>query len=227
MKVIKTSTEALGAESAGEISKLVSRKPGCVLALSAAPQLKGLYAALAGTGADFSGCSVVLTEEFLPPDAGHSRLASLKTMLAPAGFDCSRIYSPSAVEGGCAEFDAAIDSLGGIDLAVLAIGENGRIAFNEPLAAFDSPTHESKLTESALSEECPGDASAPARGVTLGIHTLMRARRVLLAAYGSARAEAVHRAAEGRAHISVPASLMQLHLNACLYADSGAASLLG
>ena len=135
------------------------------------------------------------------------------------------MHCPDAAD--CEGYEAEIASAGGIDLALLAIGRNGRIAFDEPLAAFDSATHVTKLTESAQQEECAAfGANPPSQGVTVGIHTLMRCRRALLVALGSERAEAVHKAVAGRTHISVPASLMQLHLNAELFTDEAAAAEL-
>lgn len=225
MKVFTGSAEAALSKAAEAVLSLVRTKPDCVLALSASSQLDGVYAALRESGADFSRCTVFLAEEFVNvEDASLTRRAKLEAAFL-SGAHISRVHCPDAAD--CEGYEAEIASAGGIDLALLAIGRNGRIAFDEPLAAFDSATHVTKLTESAQQEECAAfGANPPSQGVTVGIHTLMRCRRALLVALGSERAEAVHKAVAGRTHISVPASLMQLHLNAELFTDEAAAAEL-
>ncbi len=217
MKLFTGDTKAALTKAAEAVLECVAAKPDCVLALSAASSLEGVYAALLASGADFARCTVFLTEEYEP---GTKRREALDAMfLKRAGI--SDVHVPTA-EG----YDGAIAAAGGIDLALLAIGADGHIAFCEPLAAFDSETHVTKLIESTTREECPGLDTAPARGVTVGIRTLMRAKRVVLAATGADRADAVERTVAGRAHISMPATLMQLHLDALLCADEAAAGNL-
>lgn len=233
MKVIKCTKEEACARAAGAIAELVRGKSGCTLALSAAPDLMGVYDALASSGVDFSESQVFLTEEYLGQDVpeGCSRASILRERLfAPEKCRCGKFAAPETsgdLNENCAGYDALIAAAGGIDLAVLAIGVNGHIAFNEPLAAYDSGTHMTKLTDVTRREEwaCEG-SSAPSEGITVGIKTLAHARRVILVAFGEEKADAVHSAVDGRAHISVPASLMQLHDNVAVYLDSGAASLI-
>mgnify|MGYP002576702977 CR=1 FL=1 len=149
MKVFTGSAEAALSKAAEAVLSLVRTKPDCVLALSASSQLDGVYAALRESGADFSRCTVFLTEEF--------RRAKLEAAFL-SGAHISRVHCPDAAN--CEGYEAEIASAGGIDLALLAIGRNGRIAFDEPLAAFDSATHVTKLTESAQQEECAAFGAA-------------------------------------------------------------------
>lgn len=193
----------------------------------------GVYDAITSAGADLTESRIFLTEEYLVPGGAgdNSRAAILRERLLLAGkCHCGAFAVPETdgeMEKNCAQYDALIDGAGGIDLAVLAIGVNGHIAFNEPLAAYDSGTHVTRLTDVTRREEWAGQSGeAPVEGVTVGIRTLAHARRVILIAFGDGKAEIVHSAVNGRAHISVPASLMQLHDNAAVYLDSGAASLI-
>ena len=220
MKLFTGDTKAALSKAAEAVSELAAAKPECVLALSASPALDGVYKALLASGTDFTRCTVFLTEEYADVPEAASRYTSLRAaFLGPAGV--AHIHRPSA-EG----YDGEIDASGGIDLALLAIGGDGHIAFCEPLAAFDSDTHVTKLIESTTREECPGLNPAPVRGITMGIRTLMRARRVVLFAAGADRADAVERTVAGRAHISMPSTLMQLHLDAVVCTDRAAAGNL-
>lgn len=230
MKVIKESGENLFYLAAKPLIELVKTKPGCVLALSASAQLEGVYRALAQEGADFSRCTVFLTEEYVGAPEADTRLAKLRKMLPEcAGFDARSICTIAAdgdADAACAEYHAGIDAAHGIDMAVLAIGSDGHIAFDEPLAAFDSQTHPTRLIDSTRCEEFTGPGEAPAQGVTIGIYELMHARSVLLVATGEERAETVRKVVYDQPHISVPASLMQLHESVALYVDDAVAKLL-
>lgn len=233
MKVFTGRRDESCAMAAAEIARLVNTKPDCVLALSASESLLGIYSALLRCGADFSQCTVFLTEEFAGIDEFEcrSRYARLRAALdGPGGVPAERIYFPAAsgdLDAECAAYDGLMADAGGIDLALLAIGGNGRIAFNEPLTQFDSSTHVGKLTEVTREEEGRDFGSdAPEKGVTLGIRSIMRSKRVVLAAFGGGLADTVHSAVSGRPHISVPASLLQLHDNVQVYLDEGSASLL-
>ena len=230
MKLIKESVENLFSLAAKPIITLAKAKPECVLALSASAQLEGVYRALERGDADFSRCKVFLTEECVGSSAQNSRLAKLGAMLPEsAGFDAHSICaiaSDGDSDAGCTEYHDKLDAAGGIDLAVLAIGSDGHIAFDEPLAAFDSQTHATRLIDSTKLEEFTDPGEAPAQGVTIGIYELMHARRVVLVATGEERAEAVRKVVYDQPHISVPASLMQLHENVELYVDDAAAKLL-
>ena len=176
MKVIKGGREELCRRIAGEITMFVGNKPDCVLALSAAPDLMGVYAELVKSGADFSRCLVFLTEEFtgVDEDGQASRWKTMdRALLTPAHFSRWNVYVPAArgkLDEECQAYDRMLEDAGGIDLALVAMGVNGHVAFNEPLTAFDSGTHAARLTESTRREEWPGDfEDAPAMGTTVFI----------------------------------------------------------
>ncbi len=128
-----------------------------------------------------------------------------------------------------AGYERAIAEAGGLDLVLLGIGGNGHIAFNEPGAPASSRTRLVRLapgTRRAASADFAGEANVPSGGVTMGIATIMGARRVLLLATGAAKAAAVAAAVEGPVDTTCPASFLQAHPDAEVVCDPGAAARL-
>lgn len=114
----------------------------------------------------------------------------------------------------CRRYDALIESLGGIDIQLLGIGTNGHIGFNEPKDCFDKGTHEILLKEStriANSRFFGGVQNVPKSAITVGIRTIMNAKRIVLVANGEGKREIVERAFFGPVTPEVPASILQLH----------------
>ena len=125
--------------------------------------------------------------------------------------------------------DSLIASCGGLDLAVLGIGERGRIGFNEPATPFDSISHRQKLTKATKRELAPlfgGEEQTPDYGYTLGIHTITEAGRILLLALGEERADPVFRMLYARTDSFVPAAFLQIPLQVELVLDREAAAKL-
>ena len=118
-----------------------------------------------------------------------------------------------------------IEQLGGIDLAILGIGQNGHIAFNEPVTPFDSVTHLAKLTESTRISN-GGTDKIPKYGMTMGIKTIMSAKKILLLAKGKNKAEIVKKALQGPITTDCPASILQTHPDCTFFLDEEAASQL-
>ena len=118
-------------------------------------------------------------------------------------------------EKECEEYEAKIQAAGGLDLAVLGIGANGHIAFNEPGTGFGSLTHLAKLQNQKFEY-----------GLTMGIKTIMSAKKIILLAKGAAKAAIVKRAIEGLVTEACPASILQTHPDATFILDREAAGLL-
>ncbi len=129
----------------------------------------------------------------------------------------------------CARFVRLIEDAGGLELAVVGIGANGHVAFNEPGAPFDSPARLVELTDASRAPyvEAFGSLEAtPSRGLTLGIADLRAARRVMLLALGADKAEVVSQALEGAVTEALPASVLRRHPNLTVVLDQPAASRL-
>lgn len=123
-------------------------------------------------------------------------------------------------------FEQNIVAAGGIDLQLLGMGRNGHIGFNEPGTPFDSRTHLAMLTESTINANAPlfsETTSVPVRALTMGIGTILDARRIVLIAYGSEKADAVRKSLAGGVTADVPASSLRTHADAMFLIDERAA----
>lgn len=130
---------------------------------------------------------------------------------------------------GCKRYEAAIRQAGGIDIQVLGIGRTGHIGFNEPGSARDSRTRLVTLdsvTRRDAARDFLGEINVPRYAITMGIGTILEARRIVLLAWGEAKAGVVARAVEGPVSDVIPASFLQGHPNVCVYADRAAAAVL-
>ena len=127
-------------------------------------------------------------------------------------------------------YDKAIHAAGGIDIQLLGIGRNGHIGFNEPDNCFAKGTHCVELTESTIEANKRFFASedeVPRRAYSMGIHTIMTAKKVLVVASGEDKAWAIRESCFGPVTPKVPGSILQLHNDAIVIADEAALSLCG
>ncbi|HEX9792732.1 MAG TPA: glucosamine-6-phosphate deaminase [Planctomycetota bacterium] len=171
-------------------------------------------------------------DEFLDLPDGHpgSYRAWMRGHFhGPAGIAPAAAHFPDAATAP-ADYEAAIARAGGLDMAVLGIGGNGHVAFNEPGSAPDSRTREVRIEESSRRANAGLFASleeVPARARTMGIATLLDARALRMVAFGAAKAEIVRRALEEPPTPEVPASLLRGHRDFRCFLDAAAASRLG
>ena len=129
----------------------------------------------------------------------------------------------------CAEYEEKIRERGGVDLQILGIGENGHIGFNEPAEYFAKETNYIALTESTISANARFFESAdevPKHALTMGIKTIMQAKRIMLMASSAKKAEILAQALLGEITPKVPASVLQLHRDVVIVVDEEAASRL-
>lgn len=127
-----------------------------------------------------------------------------------------------------ARYAAAIESAGGIDIQLLGIGRNGHIAFNEPGDEFTGEAWKVKLSESTIAANSIyfTDSEMPRYAMTMGIGSIMKAKKIILIATGENKAEAVRAMIEGPVTPHCPASVLQQHPDTVIYLDRAAASLL-
>ena len=131
-------------------------------------------------------------------------------------------------EQEAAAFDAAIKAAGGIDIQLLGIGNNGHIGFNEPSNEFTTGTFKVKLTDSTLQANSRyfDENPMPHYALTMGVGSIMDAKKIVLIATGPAKAQAIFDTVKGEVTPLVPASILQKHPDAVLLLDKAAASLL-
>ncbi|MFZ2539831.1 MAG: glucosamine-6-phosphate deaminase [Oscillospiraceae bacterium] len=125
----------------------------------------------------------------------------------------------------CERYEKLIKSLGGIDIQLLGIGNNGHIGFNEPNDCFDKYTHEVNLTESTIKSNTrffACEADVPKTAISMGIKTIMDAKKIVLVANGSAKANIIYDTCFGPITPNVPASALQLHPDVTIIVDEEA-----
>ena len=145
----------------------------------------------------------------------------------------ANVYSPSGlaadIEGHCAWYEKQIAECGGIDLEILGIGTDGHIAFNEPGSALNSRTRRVALSRQTMDDNArffKSRQDVPMMAFSMGIGTILEARRILLLANGPNKAGILTAALEGIVNEMCPASALQLHEHVIVLADESAASRL-
>jgi glucosamine-6-phosphate deaminase len=234
--VILDGPDRAGELAAGLIAELVERKPDAVLGLATGSTPLPVWRALAARSLDLSRVRGFALDEYvgLPADHPESyRAVITREVVDPLGLTPALVRVPGD-DGGPIElagdrYESEIVEAGGVDLQVLGIGRTGHIGFNEPGSSLASLTRVKTLTEQTRIDNARFFDSleqVPRHCITQGLGTILRARHLVLLAYGEAKAEAVAGAVEGPVSASMPASVIQLHPNVTVVLDEGAASQL-
>lgn len=238
--VVVKDQAAAGALAAESIVDLISGKPDAVLGLATGSTPLPVYRALASLiserGVDVSHVRGYALDEYVGLPAGHPesyRSVIHREVVEPLGLTPSLIHVPNGaretIEHAGADYEKAIAESGGVDVQILGIGTDGHIGFNEPGSSFGSLTRVKTLTAQTRADNARFFASpseVPLHCITQGLGTILRARRLVLLAFGAGKARAVADAVEGPLSASVPASAIQLHPRATVVVDEEAASLL-
>ena len=233
--------DAMSRRTAAIIAAEVVRKPDCVLGLATGSTPVGAYRQLAAWNREgllsFRSVSSVNLDEYkgLGPDHDQSyRYFMDHNLFDHVDIRRDRTHVPDGLaadpEAECRRYDALVASLGGTDLQLLGLGHNGHIGFNEPGGVFVKETHVVDLTERTIEANARffvNRDEVPRQALTMGIGTIMAARRVLVAVSGADKAEAVRLAFAGPITPAVPASILQLHPDVVLVGDTAALSGLG
>ncbi|MBX6748096.1 MAG: glucosamine-6-phosphate deaminase [Micromonosporaceae bacterium] len=234
--VIVPDERAGGRLAAARIARLVTAKPDAVLGLATGATPLSTWAALAEYGLDLSRVRGFALDEYVGLPAGHPesyREVLMRTVVKPLGLSPDLVHVPGDDGGDIAtagqRYEEAIRAAGGVDLQVLGIGRTGHIGFNEPGSSLASLTRVKTLTEQTRRDNARFFASldeVPRHCITQGLGTILRARELLLLAWGEAKAEALAAAVEGPVTASLPASAIQLHPEVTVIVDEAAASRL-
>ncbi len=226
--------------AANIIAAQVTLKPDCVLGLATGSSPIGTYEKLITKymlgELDFSEVTSVNLDEYkgLDHDNDQSYYYFMKEHLfSKVNIDPARTFVPDGTEEdeakACAEYDAIVAATGGVDLQLLGIGRNGHIGFNEPSDHFEKGTHCVKLTEDTINANkrfFESEEDVPKYAYTMGIGTIMQAKKVLLIASGEDKAWAVKQIMEGNINTQVQGSVLQLHSDVVIVADEAACSML-
>jgi glucosamine-6-phosphate deaminase len=227
-----------GAIVADEIARLIRANPASVLGLATGSTPLPVYEALASrlTGLDVSQVRGFALDEYVGIDPAHPesyRSVITREVVEPLGLDPRRIRVPDGsldgIEHAGDDYDRAISDAGGIDLQILGIGTDGHIGFNEPGSSFASVTRVKTLTQQTREDNArffDSIEDVPRHCITQGLGTILRARHLVLLAFGEGKADAVAGAVEGPLSASLPGSAIQLHPHATVVVDEPAASRL-
>jgi glucosamine-6-phosphate deaminase len=231
---------------AKEIAKLIrdKQKDGqtCVLGLATGSTPKTVYGELVRMhreeGLSFKNVVSFNLDEYYPieNDALQSYSRFMQTHLfSHVDIDPKNIHIPNGqtskdkIKSECNEYEKKISDAGGIDLQILGIGNNGHIGFNEPGSGIYSRTRLITLdtsTRIANSYEFANISQVPRLAITMGISTIMKAKKIILMAWGQAKAPVLKKAVEEDDTEHVPASLLQNHDDVTFYVDTAAAAEL-
>lgn len=226
--------------AANIISAQVIMKPDCVLGLATGSTPIGTYEQLIRWydkgDLDFAEVTSINLDEYkgLSPENDQSyRYFMNEHLFKHINIKPENTYVPNGLEPdsekACSAYNEIIRKSGGIDLQLLGLGHNGHIGFNEPGAAFEKETHCVDLSQSTIDANSRFFASmdlVPRQAYTMGIKTIMQAKKIVVVVSGESKAKIVKEAFFGPCTPQVPASVLQLHNNVVLVGDEAALSLI-
>ena len=220
------------------VAREIRSRPDTVLGLATGRTMENVYRWLTifhrREGLDFSRCRTFNLDEYigLPPNSASSYRHYMDDHLfREVNIRRDHIGIPDGnaadLAAECRRYEAKIQEAGGIDLQLLGLGVDGHIGFNEPLSALLSRTREKALTPATLAQNAAmfgGDPDkVPRRAITMGVGTILDARRCLLLVTGACKASILAQAVEGPVTSMVTASALQLHPRCQVIVDEEAA----
>ena len=239
MKIIKAKDyDEMSRKAANIIAAQIYVKPDCVLGLATGSTPIGTYKELVAKyelgDLDFSDVTTVNLDEYkgITKENDQSYYYFMNdNLFSHVNINKERTFLPDGTEPdsdkACNAYNEIIHSVGGQDLQLLGLGHNGHIGFNEPAAEFPLETHCVDLTESTIKANQRFFASyddVPKQAYTMGIKTIMQAKKVLVVVSGEDKADIVQKAFFGPVTPEVPASVLQLHPDCTVVADAAALS---
>ena len=241
MKIIKAKDyDDMSRKAANIISAQVIMKPDCVLGLATGSSPEGTYKQLVewynNGDLDFGDVTTVNLDEYrgLPKENDQSYDYFMHSHFFDyVNINPERTFLPDGMnedpEQECARYEEVIRSTGGVDLQLLGLGHNGHIGFNEPGEVFEKGTHCVDLQPSTIEANKRFFASAddvPKQAYSMGIQTIMMAKKILVVVSGEDKAEIVAKAFSGDVTPEVPASILQMHQDVTVVADEAALRVL-
>lgn len=239
MKIIKAKDyNDMSRKAANIISAQVIMKPDCVLGLATGSTPIGMYKQLVEWynkgDLDFGDVTTVNLDEYrgLPKENDQSYYYFMHEHLFDyVNINPERTFLPNGMsedpDAECERYEEVIRATGGVDLQLLGMGHNGHIGFNEPGAAFEKGTHCVDLQPRTIEANKRFFASAddvPKQAYSMGIRTIMMAKKILVIVSGEDKAEALRNSLFGPVTPQVPGSILQMHPDVTVVADEAALS---
>ena len=234
--IIRRDAESAAKLVSAIIANAIKEKPSLTLGLATGRTMESLYAMLAGQKLDFSLCRTFNLDEYIgipASDPNSYRSYMNKHLFSKINIDLRNTHLPDGMApdlgAGCRRYEELIKDCGGIDLQLLGIGCSGHIGFNEPLSSLSSRTREKALTPTTFAQNSPlfpKPSDMPKRAITMGVGTILEAKRIVMLVTGSEKAGILAKAVEGPVTSMVSGSALQMHPKATVVVDEAAAELL-
>jgi len=222
--------------AANTLKTFIKENPNAILGLPTGRTPEGMYHYLTedykNEGLDFSGIRTFNLDEYLGLDLTHPNSYHYfmkQKFFKHININKNNTYIPNGktkdIDKECKEYEQKIADAGGIDIQILGIGKNGHIGFNEPSNSLKLETHLVELTENTIksnSELFHSKEEVPRRAITMGIGTIMKAKKIIVLASGKQKKNIMNRAMNGHITTSIPASILQLHKDVLVIADEDA-----
>lgn len=239
MKVIVGNNEKISKLIAEDFIKVIKEKPNAVLGLATGTSPLQVYANLVKANKEgrisFKNCRTFNLDEYVGLEGTHNqsyRYFMNENLFNHIDIDKKNtnvLLGVGDYKSFMNKYDQMIEDAGGIDIQILGIGSDGHIAFNEPGTSFDSLTHETALTEQTIKDNSRlfNDISeVPTRAITMGLKSIMKAKKIVLIATGKNKAKAVYGLIKGPINEDMPCSILQKHPDVTVYVDEDAYSLV-
>lgn len=228
--------DELSEKAAGIVASQVMLKPDCVLGLATGSTPVGMYNKLAemykNGEIDFSQVRSFNLDEYYPikKDNDQSYYTFMReNLFSKINIDPNNTHIPNGEtdnpKAECENYEKMIKQSGGVDLQILGIGQNGHIGFNEPDASLNSYTHLTKLTENTINANSRFFNSydeVPKQALTMGISTILSAKKIILLASGASKSTVVAELLNDAINTSVPATMLKTHPDVILICDRDA-----
>lgn len=237
MKLIQAKDyKDMSRKAANFLSAQVILKGNAVLGLATGSTPVGIYEQLAAWyrkgDIDFSGVSTINLDEYVGLDGNDERSYRYymnEHLFRHINIKKKNCHLPDGmaenIEEECLRYDRLIEKLGGIDMQLLGLGENGHIGFNEPDEAFEQTTHCVTLKEKTIEANAryfSSRADVPKQAITMGIKAIMQARSIVLCVNGARKADILRKVLYGPVTPAVPGSVLQMHPRLIVVADGPA-----
>jgi glucosamine-6-phosphate deaminase len=234
--IVRRDAEQAARLVAAIIANALEEKPQLTLGLATGRTRERLYGLLAEMKLDFSLARSFNLDEYIgipAQDPNSYRSYMNKNLFSRVNIDLRNTHLPDGMAkdlaAGCRRYEELIKECGGIDLQLLGIGCSGHIGFNEPLSSLSSRTREKALTPTTFAQNSPlfpRPEDMPKRAITMGVGTILEAKRVVMLVTGSEKAKILAKAVEGPVTSMVSGSALQMHPRATVVVDEAAAELL-
>lgn len=238
--IVVNNYEELSKVAAKEFSKIIKEKENVVLGLATGGSPVGMYKELIRMyeqkELNFSKITTVNLDEYIGLNPEHNqsyRYFMNNNLFNHINIDKSNTFVPNGLaedlEAQCKEYDQKISELGGIDIQLLGVGNNGHIAFNEPNNELSSGTHIISLTDNTIEANArffDNIDDVPRKAITMGVGGIMKAKKIILIASGESKAEAIKGIFSGKITTANPATMLQMHRDVTVIVDEAAAKLI-